>query len=109
MLSLALVVALGGLTRAAYDSITTWLNVALNPDLFVTTSESLTSRSFQFPGSMESELRAIPGIQEVQAVRDARFPVRGVPIVYVATDVKKLLERERMPPLAGDPEKMYRL
>jgi putative ABC transport system permease protein len=109
MLSLALVVALGGLTRAAYDSITTWLNVALNPDLFVTTSESLTSRSFQFPGSMESELRAIPGIQEVQAVRDARVPVRGVPIVFVATDVKKLLDRVRMPPVAGDPEKMYRL
>jgi len=109
MLSLALVVALGGLTRAAYDSITTWLNVALNPDLFVTTSKSLTSRSFQFPGSMEGELRAIPGIQEVQAVRDARFQVRGVPIVFVATDVKKLLDRVRMPPIAGDPENMYRL
>jgi putative ABC transport system permease protein len=29
--------------------------------------------------------------------------------VFVATDVKKLLDRVRMPPVAGDPEKMYRL
>ena len=109
MLSVALVVALGGLTRAAYDSITTWIKVGLNPDLFVSTSESLTSRSFQFPGSMESELRAIHGIAEVQAVRDSRIVVRGVPIVFVATDVKRLLERVRMPATAGDPETMYRL
>ena len=35
MLSLALVVAFGGMARASYESITDWMNAALNPDLFV--------------------------------------------------------------------------
>jgi putative ABC transport system permease protein len=107
MLSLSLVVALGGLTRASYDSIFTWLHVALNPDLFVTPSESLTARSFRFPESMDAALRAIPGIAEVQGVRDARIEVRGVPIMFVATDVAALVRRANVPPVAGDPKRMY--
>ena len=59
MLSLALVISLGGLARASYDSIFDWMSIALNPDLFVTTSESLTSRSFRVPGFDGAELRAI--------------------------------------------------
>ena len=109
MLSLALVVSLGGVTRASYDSILTWLNVALNPDLFVSPSESLTARSFHFPGAMEQQLKAIPGVGEVQAVRDARIQVRGVPIMFVATDVNRISDRARLPPIAGDPQAMYRL
>jgi len=109
MLSLALVIALGGLTRASYDSIFTWLKVALNPDLFVSPSESLTSRSFHFPESMGDQLRAIPGIAEVQAVRDARIPVRGAPILFVAADIESLLHRAVLPPVAGDTKQMYKL
>jgi putative ABC transport system permease protein len=109
MLSLALVVALGGLTRASYDSIATWLKVALNPDLFVSPSESLTSRSFHFPESMGDQLRSITGIAEVQAVRDARIPVRGAPILFVAADIESLLHRAVLPPVAGDTKQMYKL
>ena len=109
MLSLALVVALGGLTRASYDSIFKWLTVALNPDLFISPSESLTARSFRFPESMADQLRAIPGIAEVQSVRDARIEVRGAPIMFVATDVESLRHRATLPPVAGDPNRMFRL
>ncbi len=109
MLSLALVVALGGLTRASYDSIFRWLGVALNPDLFISPSESLTARGFRFPGSMADELRAIPGIGEVQSVRDARIQIRGAPVVLVAADVESLVHRATLPPTAGDPKTMYRL
>ncbi|MBZ5610696.1 MAG: ABC transporter permease [Acidobacteriia bacterium] len=108
MLSLALVVALGGLTRASYDSILTWLNVALNPDLFVTPSESLTARDFRFPEAMVDQLRAIPGIAEVQGVRDARIEIRGTPIMFVAADVESLVRRANVPPVAGDARTMYR-
>ncbi len=108
MLSLSLVVALGGLTRASYDSILTWLNVALNPDLFVTPSESLTARDFRFPESMGDQLRAIPGIAEVQGVRDARIEIRGSPIMFVAADVESLVRRATVPPVAGDARTMYR-
>jgi len=109
MLSLALVVALGGLTRASYDSIFKWLSVALNPDLFISPSESLTARSFRFPGAMADQLRTIPGIAEVQAVRDARIPIRGTQIMFVAADVRALVRRATLPPRAGDPKEMYRL
>jgi putative ABC transport system permease protein len=109
MLSLALVVALGGLTRASYDSILNWLTVALNPDLFISPSQSLTARSFRFPGSMADQLRAIPGIGEVQSVRDARIQINGSPVVFVATDVQALVRRGTRPPIAGDPNTMYRL
>jgi putative ABC transport system permease protein len=108
MLSLALVVALGGLTRASYDSIFKWLTVALNPDLFISSSESLTARSFRFPESMTGQLRAIPGIAEVQGVRDARIQVRGAPIMFVATDVEALRHHATLPPVKGDPNEMFR-
>ncbi|HLH00221.1 MAG TPA: FtsX-like permease family protein [Bryobacteraceae bacterium] len=108
MFSLALVVALGGLTRASYDSIFKWLNLALNPDLFVTPSESLTSRDFRFPASMEAALRAIPGIADAQGVRDARIQVNGAPILFVAADVQSITRRANVPPVSGDPKTMYR-
>jgi putative ABC transport system permease protein len=109
MLSLALVVALGGLTRASYDSIFSWLTVALNPDLFVSPSESLTQRDFRFPESMGVQLRAIPGIAEVQLVRDARIEIQGKPTMFVAADVADLQRHTTLPPIAGDTEEMFRL
>ena len=45
MLSLALVISLGGLARSSYESISDWMRIALNPDLFVTTAQSVTARS----------------------------------------------------------------
>jgi putative ABC transport system permease protein len=107
MFSLALVVALGGLTRASYDSIFKWLNVALNPDLFVTPSESLTSRDFRFPASMETALQSIPGIADAQGVRDARIEIGGQPILFVAADVQSITRRANVPPTSGDPKTMY--
>jgi putative ABC transport system permease protein len=48
MLSLALVVGLGGLAAASYDSIVSWVTSALNPDL-VTSSPTLTNRASASP------------------------------------------------------------
>ena len=76
MLSLALVISLGGLARASYDSISDWMRIALNPDLFVTTAESVTARSFVFPASLGDGLRAIDGVGEVQLVRSVRVLVK---------------------------------
>lgn len=90
MLSLALVVSLGGMATASIVSIRHWLDVSLNPDLFVTTSPSLTSHSFLFPGSIGEGLRDIPGVAEVQPVRQARLLVRGVPVMVVSGPVASL-------------------
>jgi putative ABC transport system permease protein len=109
MLSLALVVALGGLTRASYDSIFGWLTVALSPDLFVSPSQSLTQRDFRFPESMGVQLRAIPGVGEVQLVRDARIEIQGKPTMFVAADIGDLRKHATLPPVAGNTEEMFRL
>ena len=109
MLSLALVVALGGLTRASYNSIFRWLTIALSPDLFVSPSQSLTQRDFRFPESMGAQLSAIPGVGEVQLVRDARVNIQGKPTMFVAADVRQLRNHATLPPVAGNTEKMFRL
>lgn len=109
MLSLALVISLGGLSRASYDSIAEWMRIALNPDLFVTTAENITSRNFVFPASLGDGIRGIDGVGEVQLVRSVRVPVKGVPIMLVAVDVRAIQRRAQLPALEGKTQEMYRL
>jgi putative ABC transport system permease protein len=108
MLSLALVISLGGLARASYDSLSDWMKIALNPDLFVTTAESITARSFVFPASIGDQLKAIPGVNEVQYVRSVRLPVKGVPIMVVALQIDSVEKHAKLPAVQGDERTMYR-
>lgn len=108
MLSLALVIALGGLARASYHAITDWLFVAFNPDLFVTTSEQITSRSFRFPSSLRNELASVPGVAEVQSVRTPRVIVGGKPIMIVALEAESAGRRVPLPAVAGRNDEMYK-
>ena len=109
MLSLALVISLAGLARASYNSISEWMRIALNPDLFVTTAESATARSFVFPASLGDGLRTIDGVDEVQLVRSVRVLVKNAPIMLVAADISSLARRARLPATAGNSDEMYRL
>ncbi len=109
MLSLALVISLGGLARSSYNSIEDWMRIALNPDLFVTTAESATARSFVFPSSLGDGLRAIDGVGEVQLVRSVRVLVKNTPILVVATDIGALARRAKLPAVEGNTAEMYRL
>lgn len=106
-LSIALVIGLGGIARSSYDSIREWMDAALNPDLFVTSSESITQRSFRYPASMAAELAQVPGVAEVQSVRNARVVYRGTPVMVVAADVGQISRRVRMRVIAGDAATMY--
>jgi putative ABC transport system permease protein len=58
---------------------------------------------------MTAQLGAIPGVADVQSVRDARIQVRGTPIMFVATDVQALRRHATLPPVAGDEKEMFRL
>jgi len=109
MLSLALVISLGGLARSSYDSLAEWMRIALNPDFFVTTAETLSSRSFVFPASLADGLRAIEGVAEVQPVRSVRVMVKNAPIMVIAIDVGSVAKRVHLPPVEGDSDEMYRL
>jgi putative ABC transport system permease protein len=107
MLSLALVISLGGLARSSYKSITDWMRIALNPDLFVTTAESVTARSFVFPASLGAELRAMDGVGTVQLVRSVRVMVKDTPIMLVAVDIADLGRHAKLPAVEGKPDQMY--
>ena len=109
MLSLALVVGLGGMARASYGEITEWMRITMNPDFFVTTSELLSTRTYHFPNSMLDGLRQIPGIGEVQPVRVVRIDFRGHNVVLVALDSMSIARHTRGQRVTGgDFDEMYR-
>lgn len=108
MLSLALVISLGGLARSSYNSLAEWMRIALNPDLFVTTAETVTSRTFVFPAALGEGFRELPGVAEVQLVRSVRVMVKNTPIMLVAADIASLGHRAKLPPVQGDVDDMYR-
>jgi len=83
------------------------MDQALNPDLFITNSESITERSFRFEQSLAPEIAAVPGIDEVQPVRTARIVYQGTPVMLVAADTERISHRVRMRVVEGDPATMY--
>ncbi len=106
MLSLSLVVGLGGIARASVESILDWTDTALNPDLFITPTELLSDRNFRYPDSMGPELRQIEGVDEIQAVRTQRVQYGSQPVLILAIDAESFGRRGRRPPVEG-PEDMY--
>jgi putative ABC transport system permease protein len=107
MLSIALVIGLAGLAKASYMYIVQWMDVALNPDLFVTASESLTRRGFRFPASVEDGLRAVPGVAEVQAVRNGRVIINGRPVMLTATEAGAIYARAPLTLIEGSPTDLF--
>jgi putative ABC transport system permease protein len=83
------------------------MEAALSPDFFITGSETLTERSFRFPPEMGPEIAAVPGVEEVQAVRTARIVYQGTPVMLVAADIAHLVKRVHMVVVEGDKRTMY--
>jgi putative ABC transport system permease protein len=108
MLSLSLVVAFAGMAQASYSSIIDWMDETLNPDLFVAPSQNVTIRTLRFPRTMLDEIGAVPGVERVQAVRNARVMIGDTPVMIVATDIASLSEKVVRTPVAGDARGMYR-
>jgi len=106
-LSVALVIGLGGISRASYSTIGTWVKTSLNPDFFITGSETITQRSFRFPESFAEEVARVEGVEEVQPVRSTRIMYKGTPVMLVAADVEKIARRVRARVVEGDRETMY--
>jgi putative ABC transport system permease protein len=106
-LSVALVIGLGGISRASYATIGVWVQTSLNPDFFITGSETITQRSFRFPESFAREVEQVEGIDEVQPVRSTRIIYQGTPVMLVAADVEKIARRVRARVVEGDRQTMY--
>jgi len=109
MLSLAQVIGLGGMARGSYTGIVEWVNEALNPDLFITPTESLSNRTFRFPASMGPQLAALDGVDAIQQVRSLRIQFRGSPVMLLSVEADGLHQRAPRRPVEGDMDEMYRL
>lgn len=107
-LSIALVISLGGMARASYDSIEEWMRIALNPDIFLTPTQNITDRSFRFPASIAEEVSKLPGIHYTQFVRNARMMYEGNPVMFVALDIGNLRPESHLPAVEGDATSMYK-
>jgi putative ABC transport system permease protein len=101
-LSIALVIGLAGIAKSSYNHIRDWVDGALNPDLFVTASESITKRSFRFPFELGAELALVPGVAEVQPVRTNRIVYQGTPVMLVSYDIRRVWSRIRRQVVEGD-------
>lgn len=108
MLSIAQVIGLGGMARASYTDILQWVTTALNPDLFVTPTGTLSSRAVRFPASMGDTLATVDGVDEIQRVRSLRIRYRDHPVLLIAVEIERLGRRARRVPVAGDADEMYR-
>jgi putative ABC transport system permease protein len=109
MLSLAMVVGFGGFAHSFYTSVDEWMDNALNPDFFVSASANLVARAITFPGQMSAVIERVPGVDQVQLVRNARVTFRNVPVMVLAIETAKLSGRVHRTPLAGTAEEMNRL
>jgi putative ABC transport system permease protein len=81
----------------------------LNPDFFVSTTETIVARTFHFPESMLDGLRRIPGVAEAQPVRIIRIDFRHSPVMLVAIESASIARRTRGRQVtAGNFDQMYR-
>ncbi len=109
MLSIAQIISITGMAQASIESINGWLRTALNPDLFIGSSEQFTNRSMRFPASIADQLRAMEGIRRVQMVRTPRIVFGGGPILLIAIEFKQVESNSRPKAIEGNIDEMYRL
>ncbi|HLQ78203.1 MAG TPA: FtsX-like permease family protein, partial [Terriglobia bacterium] len=107
MLSLAMVMGFGGITDAIHNSLSEWMDTALNPDFFVSPSANLTARSSTFPADIGPLIESVPGVDMVQLVRNARVIIDGTPIMLMSVETEKLRQKVRRVPVAGNIDEMY--
>jgi putative ABC transport system permease protein len=96
------------MARASYNAIVDWMEISLNPDLFVLQAQNILLRTIRFPKTMGPELAAIQGVERIQMERDARVVFRDTPIMVVAIEIESLAQTDAREPVAGDREDMYR-
>ena len=109
MLSLAMVVSFGGFAHSFYTSVGEWMDNALNPDFFVSPSANLVTRSISFPGGVSSLIEAVPGVDQVQLVRNARVMYQNIPVMVLAIETEKAGKTVHRVPVAGVYGEMNRL
>jgi putative ABC transport system permease protein len=93
MFSLALVVSSAALSASVKTSMLRWVDSAVNPDLIVSASENLMARTFTFPEEMGEELRKVPGVRQVDALRMVALAGETRPPLLLSLEIDQYLAR----------------
>jgi putative ABC transport system permease protein len=109
MLSVAMVIGLGGIAEASYQSILDWVTGTLDADFLVAPSENLKDLTLRFPSAMERDLAAIQGLAVVQPVRAARISVRNSQPILLAVDIVRLSPHARRRAIPVNTERIHQL
>jgi putative ABC transport system permease protein len=109
MLSVAMVIGLGGIAEASYRSILDWVTGTLDADFLVAPSENLKDLTLRFPSAMERDLGAIEGLTVVQPVRAARVSVRNSQPILFAVDIVRLSPQARRRAIPVNTERVHQL
>ncbi len=107
MLALAQVIAISGISQSSYASIVSWLDTALNPDLFVAGSSNLSDRTFRFPPELAAKVAGVDGVDELQRVRSFRITYRDIPVLVIGVELESIGRRALRQSVAGDPKTMF--
>jgi putative ABC transport system permease protein len=108
MLSLAMVVGFGGFTHSFYSSIDEWIDTALNPDFYVSSGTNLKLNT-TFSAEIGSALEAVPGVDQVQLVRNSRVMYEHIPVLVIAIETDKAGKTIHRTPTAGNLDEMNAL
>ena len=93
MFSLSFVISVACLSASIKTSMMKWVESAINSDLFVSASESLTARTFQFPEEMGEALRKIPGVRQVDSVRILILDYKDAAPMLISIEMDQYLRR----------------
>jgi putative ABC transport system permease protein len=104
MFSLAFVMVMATYSVSIKASFLAWIDSSINPDLFVCASENITVRTFQFPPSVGEELKKMPGVRQVDAVRMLEISYgQSMPLLF-SIEIDQYLRRCRPVMEAGSVE-----
>jgi putative ABC transport system permease protein len=109
MLSLAAVVGFGGFAHSFYTSVGEWMDTSLNADFFVSPTENLVARTITMPGDIGSVIERVPGVDQVQLMRDARVSYRNIPVMIQSIEIGKAAEKVHRVVVKGRADEMNRL
>lgn len=101
MFSLAFVVSAAIFTHSLKTSLIDWMDQSISAEIFVAASENLTSRNFQFPASLGTEIAAIAGVRQVDPVRILNMEYRGGPVMVVSLPIDMFFGRSTIIPVEG--------
>jgi putative ABC transport system permease protein len=93
MFGLAFVLIIATFSVSSRTSIFRWVDASINPDMFVWASESITVRNFQLPATVGEELKGIPGIRQVDAVRIVKLDYSGRQPLLISIEMDQFLRR----------------